>query len=403
MTAKYQVFVSSTFSDLEAERGLVIKAILEMGHIPVGMEMFSAADEEQWNIIKKQIDQSDYYVVILAHRYGTCDSAGLSFTEKEYDYALSQKMPTLGFVLESSVSWPREKSETDRAVIERLDAFKTKVKDKPVSFWKNGEDLYGRCSIALMKAFNAYPREGWVRASLAQDVSASKELVRLSAENAELRARVQELESFADDHRQIDKVIGVMRGNTKRISVYKKTSTAWELGRAVTLYQIFEVLAPELQVEQGLADIARFVATNILRVPFAELRRTWPTPRNTIRSLLADLSALGCVEPSSRKKPVADTEEYWSLSEFGSSLLAQMRRRRLESVESLAQIGTTATDVRSDEVAANSGNGGSPKNSSSDGHTAAMATKVASKSAPKSAAKPTAKSAVKPAGKRPAS
>jgi hypothetical protein len=76
MSAKYQVFVSSTYRDLSDERDLVIKAILEMGHIPVGMEMFSAADEAQWNIIKKQIDQSDYYVVIVAHRYGTSDAMG---------------------------------------------------------------------------------------------------------------------------------------------------------------------------------------------------------------------------------------------------------------------------------------------------------------------------------------
>lgn len=43
MSKKYQIFVSSTYEDLKAERDLVIKAILEMGHIPVGMEMFSAA------------------------------------------------------------------------------------------------------------------------------------------------------------------------------------------------------------------------------------------------------------------------------------------------------------------------------------------------------------------------
>ncbi len=56
MTTKYQVFVSSTYEDLKAERDQVIKAILEMGNIPVGMEMFSAADEQQWEIIKRQID-----------------------------------------------------------------------------------------------------------------------------------------------------------------------------------------------------------------------------------------------------------------------------------------------------------------------------------------------------------
>ena len=46
-STQHQIFVSSTYEDLKKERDQVIKAILEMGHIPVGMEMFSAADEQQ--------------------------------------------------------------------------------------------------------------------------------------------------------------------------------------------------------------------------------------------------------------------------------------------------------------------------------------------------------------------
>ena len=48
MNKKYQIFVSSTYEDLKEERDLVIEAILEMGHFPVGMEMFSTGDEQQW-------------------------------------------------------------------------------------------------------------------------------------------------------------------------------------------------------------------------------------------------------------------------------------------------------------------------------------------------------------------
>src|SRR5258708_16215933 len=100
-TVKYQIFVSSTFEDLKLEREQVIKAILEMGHLPVGMEMFSAADEEQWKIIAKQIDECDYYVVLCAHRYGSTDpSTGFSFTEKEYDYAVKIGVPVLVFVID---------------------------------------------------------------------------------------------------------------------------------------------------------------------------------------------------------------------------------------------------------------------------------------------------------------
>jgi Domain of unknown function (DUF4062) len=68
---KYQVFVSSTYRDLKDERDQVIKAILELGHMPVGMEMFSAAEEDQWQVIARKIDEADYYVLVLAHRYGS--------------------------------------------------------------------------------------------------------------------------------------------------------------------------------------------------------------------------------------------------------------------------------------------------------------------------------------------
>jgi hypothetical protein len=348
MSSKFQVFVSSTFRDLHDERDLIIKAILEMGHIPVGMEMFSAADEEQWNIIKKQIDQSDYYIVIAAHCYGTCDATGLSYTEKEYDYALSQQVPTLGFILDDSASWPRDRSDTDETAIQRLKAFKEKVKLKPVSFWKNGEDLYGRCSIALMKAFNAYPREGWVRASQVQDTAAAREIVRLSAENAELRSRLEAAEAEGGVANKIANVVSTMRTNTVHTSFWKKGGTGWETGKEATLYQVFELLAPELQVEFSLPSIAQYIATQINGVEFKDLRPNWPTPRNVLRSLLADLAALECVEPSKRRKPIADKEEYWSLTPFGAELLAEMRRRRLNKLESLGKIGEAPAESESD-------------------------------------------------------
>ena len=47
---KYQVFISSTFTDLVEARRKVRDAILSMYHFPVGMELFGAANEEQWQI-----------------------------------------------------------------------------------------------------------------------------------------------------------------------------------------------------------------------------------------------------------------------------------------------------------------------------------------------------------------
>src|SRR5665213_1127692 len=82
--ARYQVFVSSTYDDLRGERQQATQAILEIGCFPSGMELFPASDDTQWELIKRVIEESDYYVVIVAGRYGSLGPEGASYTEMEY-------------------------------------------------------------------------------------------------------------------------------------------------------------------------------------------------------------------------------------------------------------------------------------------------------------------------------
>lgn len=60
MTKRYQVFLSSTFRDLEAERLEVMRALLELDCFPCGMEYFPASNDDQWSFIQDLIDQCDY-------------------------------------------------------------------------------------------------------------------------------------------------------------------------------------------------------------------------------------------------------------------------------------------------------------------------------------------------------
>lgn len=85
MNKKYQVFVSSTYKDLKEERLAVTQQLLKMGFIPVGMEQFPASNMSQMEYIKMMLDSCDYYLLILAGKYGTVDTDGIGFTEKEYD------------------------------------------------------------------------------------------------------------------------------------------------------------------------------------------------------------------------------------------------------------------------------------------------------------------------------
>lgn len=185
MASKYQIFVSSTYEDLKEEREKAIQAIHEMGHIPVGMEMFSAADDTQWKLIQKQIDDCDYYVVIIGHKYGSMDGA-VSYTEKEYDYAVSKNIPVLGFIIKGDAQTTAAKMENDSDKKKLLDEFKDKVKNKLVNFWQNKDELKGQISISLSKAFVASPRTGWIKANEAITSEIANQLTRLSKENAEL-------------------------------------------------------------------------------------------------------------------------------------------------------------------------------------------------------------------------
>lgn len=194
-TTKYQVFISSTYKDLEVERESIIKAILEMYHIPIGMEMFSAEDEEQWEIIRRTIEVSDYYVLILGLRYGSKTSEGISFTQKEYEYALEKKIPILAFVMDDDVSLPKSKRDDDLGDITR---FRQLVLDnsKMAQFWETKDELIKNVSISLMKQIMQKPGIGWVRGDkLGVEEELSKELTNLSKENRGLRDKVAELEA----------------------------------------------------------------------------------------------------------------------------------------------------------------------------------------------------------------
>ena len=70
MDKRYQIFISSTFRDLIDERQAVLKAVLELDHMPAGMELFPASDDSAWELIKDIIDGSDYYVLIVGGRDG---------------------------------------------------------------------------------------------------------------------------------------------------------------------------------------------------------------------------------------------------------------------------------------------------------------------------------------------
>ncbi|RJP73027.1 MAG: DUF4062 domain-containing protein [Ignavibacteriales bacterium] len=186
MNKRYQVFVSSTYQDLILERNEVMKALLELDCIPCGMEYFPAANEDQWSYIKKLIEECDYYIVITAGKYGSQDELGISYTQKEYEYAIEKGIPVIGFLHNNINKLSLEKSETDVDTKKKLDEFHKLVKCKLCRFWESPEELGSVVSRSLTQEIKRNPRIGWIKADRVLSENAAEEILLLKKKNEEL-------------------------------------------------------------------------------------------------------------------------------------------------------------------------------------------------------------------------
>ena len=184
---RYQVFVSSTYQDLQDERQEVMQALLELDCIPAGMELFPAANQDQWTLIKKVIDDCDYYIVISAGRYGSRGPDGIGYTEMEYRYALDIGKPVIGFLYRDLGALAAARSEATEDGKTSLLAFRDLIQKKVVRFWNSPIDLGSQVSRSLVKLIKNEPAIGWVRADRLPSEDATREILAL-------RKRIEGLE-----------------------------------------------------------------------------------------------------------------------------------------------------------------------------------------------------------------
>lgn len=163
---KYQVFISSTYTDLAEERAAVTQTLLDIGCIPIGMEQFPSSDMNQMDYIEKMLSTCDYYILILAGRYGSVDPKdGIGYTEKEYDYAISKKIPVMSFLYEDIGKLPNEKCEQSDTGRAALHLFRKKVAEsKMIKKYSTKDSLQLAVAVSIHQCIKDYPAVGWIRA-----------------------------------------------------------------------------------------------------------------------------------------------------------------------------------------------------------------------------------------------
>jgi len=346
MEKRYQVFVSSTFADLQQERQEVMQALLELDCIPSGMELFPAANEDQWTLIKKVIDDCDYYMVILGGRYGSIGPNGYSYTEMEYRYALEKGKPILGFVHKDPSQIATSKSEQSESGREKLGEFREFVQKRMCRFWDSPADLGSQVSRSLVKLIKTHPSIGWVRGDQVPSESATTEILslrrtvdelerKLSAVATEAPEGASTLAQGADQASLAYTFIASPTGYRSDGETYRGVSVlAWD--------EIFSALAPLMIDESDEAGL-RIALNSLVRTKEHEdlsSKRGFKGHRffdftvrgDDFQTVKIQLRALGLITKSSKNRSVKDTATYWTLTPYGDNQMTKLRAiQRTES------------------------------------------------------------------------
>lgn len=333
MKRRLQVFISSTFTDLLHERQAAVGAILKAGHIPAGMELFTAGDKSQMVTIKQWIDDSDVYMLILGGRYGSIEPAsGFSYTELEYDYASQQRKPIFAVVITDAALEAKVKvngtAHMEKENPKELALFRKKVLSNISSFFEDPKDIKLCVHESLADFAANRDLRGWVSADEIQDTKPLfDEIRKLSDENRELKETISALE--------------------KKASAARSSTSEKSEGTFAELRQVLGAI--EVKIPAKLADGKEAVAS-LLTLFYGNKETLVNGVTNATNSSEAEsffffdvcpkLQVHGLVE--SEKVPGARYRRC-AVSSQGRAFLADMERRMLLTKKETASSSTTGT------------------------------------------------------------
>lgn len=150
-----KIFISSTYRDLVNHRREVWK-LLNQYNVPIsGMEEFGARKSSPLETCLHEVEECDIYVAIIAMRYGSVNKAtGKSYTQLEYDKAISENKEILIYLIDESNGIIHTGNIDFEENYYRLKTFKESLKhNHTVDFFKDETELIIKLNKRLQYFF----------------------------------------------------------------------------------------------------------------------------------------------------------------------------------------------------------------------------------------------------------
>jgi hypothetical protein len=267
------------------------------------------------------------YLLIIGARYGSTDSDGVSFTEREFDYAVSKEKTAIALLHNDVQSLPKKNFDNDPTLELKVNAFRDKVKNgRMVRFWNNRDQLVAAMMQAIIRAIATYPASGWIRGDEAADEDVIRKYMQLRTSYDEL------IENYnAVVANNSPKLVDL--ANLEELSEIRYTYSSNDRDYAdsikLSLADILKIVGPDLYSPHASGGIRSDIKSYVSRLkPRASFINVNQMDADTVK---IHLHALGILNIEAAASKSGGLQEFVSLTEKGRAELIRVMAVRTEN------------------------------------------------------------------------
>lgn len=159
---RYQVFITTSGSEMQPERMILAQTLVGMGFFSWGLEQRTPLSTA---FARRQIDDCDYVIVLLGSKYGEQSVSGVGYMHLEYIYAITKQKPIIVFMHDDPDSRDSDLHDQKPELKDKFKEFRRLLQQEvdQVFSYRSMRDLEMAVRLNMTQMLERYPVSGWVR------------------------------------------------------------------------------------------------------------------------------------------------------------------------------------------------------------------------------------------------
>lgn len=264
---RYQVFISTSGSEMQPERIVLAQTLVGMGFFSWGLEQRTPLSTA---FARRQIDDCDYVVILLGSAYGEQSVSGVGYMHLEYIYAVTKQKPIIVFMHEEPSARDGVLHDDKPELREKFQEFRKLLQNEvdQVFTYRSMRDLEMAVRFNLPQMLERSPVLGWVRPQNIQVLQDEIDHLKSKLEQLETEAGKREVDPFlslpkVSMHEPFSfeyRMHAYQDGNFKELKIQKKLTWAQLLSILGTTFvhptpeEFFSKRMNEYLNETGIQD-----------------------------------------------------------------------------------------------------------------------------------------------------